>query len=221
MRHNLRILACIGILWTAFLLICVGMVYQLVRVPTTEAAILAGSTVRIDTATGHGSGVHLGGGFFLTAGHVTQGTDTVDILTDQGTTLSGEVLWSNHGYDVSLVYVEEHADISSSPLSCAPNYVGQDITILGNPLSTLFAKSWGKVSSLSKTGLEAIDGDLWRVLVTLDITAAPGVSGGPIFNDRGEVVGILVAGAVSLRGTFRYSYGVPGSAICHVLGRLV
>ncbi len=183
------------------------------------------TTVRIDIASaeggGHGSGVSLGGGVFLTAGHVSEGATSLTVKTWAGKSGTAEVLWFNHAYDVSLVYVPDLKDEPGSPMSCAATKVGQEITIVGNPLNTEFAESWGHVSSFGKTGLENIpeQAGLWKELVTLDATAAPGVSGGPIFNSAGEIVGILVSGAVNKRGTYGYSYMVPSTAICRLLGR--
>lgn len=181
------------------------------------------TAVRIDIIAaqggGHGSGVSLGHGVFLTAAHVTEGATTLTVKTRAGKSGTAEILWLNHAYDVSIVYVEALKDEPGSPMSCSATAIGQEITIVGNPLNTEFATSWGHVSSLGKTGLENLDKGLWRELVTMDATAAPGVSGGPIFNKDGEIVGILVSGAVSDRGTFGYSYMVPSTAICRLLGR--
>ncbi|KRB22661.1 S1 family peptidase [Mesorhizobium sp. Root172] len=182
------------------------------------------TTVRIDITKekgdGHGSGVSLGHGVFLTAGHVTEDATSLTVKTRAGKSGTAEVLWSNHAYDVSIIYVEALKDEPGSPMACAATTIGEDITIVGNPLNTEFATSWGRISSLEKTGLENLDGKgLWRSLVTMDATAAPGVSGGPIFDKDGEIVGILVSGAVSDRGTFGYSYMVPSTAICRLLGR--
>jgi serine protease Do len=182
------------------------------------------TAVRIDITKekgdGHGSGVSLGHGVFLTAGHVTEDATSLTVKTRAGKSGTAEVLWSNHAYDVSVIYVEALKDEPGSPMACAATTIGEDITIVGNPLNTEFATSWGRISSLEKTGLENLDGKgLWRSLVTMDATAAPGVSGGPIFDKDGEIVGILVSGAVSDRGTFGYSYMVPSTAICRLLGR--
>lgn len=169
---------------------------------------------------GHGSGTHVGGGYFITAGHVTNGAKLLTIRSIEGYSYNAEILWQNTEYDVSLLYVKDHDRLGSVPMSCAENHVGQNITITGNPLDTLQAKSWGKVSGLSLTGLEdRYDGGMWKKLITLDITAAPGVSGAGIINDSGQLVGILVAGAVSDRGVFPYTYGVGASTICKLLAR--
>lgn len=168
---------------------------------------------------GHGSATHLGNGVFLTAGHVTQGARELHVRTNDGYSYSAEILWQNNQYDVALVYVKEYQNIASVRLSCAPNYVGQQITITGNPMDALNAKSWGRVSSLDKTGLEEKYSGMWKKLMTLDIAAAPGVSGAGLINSNGELVGILVAGMVSERGIFPYTFAVPAQTICFVMAR--
>lgn len=170
---------------------------------------------------GHGSATHIGNGLMLTAGHVTKGARELHVRTNDGLNYSAEILWQNNEYDVALIYVKEHGNIDSVPLSCKKNFVGQQITITGNPNDALHAKSWGRVSGLMKTGLEgAYSNGMWKNLMTLDIAAAPGVSGAGVINNAGEVVGILVAGMVSERGVFPYVFAVPAPAICHVMGRI-
>lgn len=207
------------VLVLASCLMAVGLVVQTIAIHADPEGVVKRTAVRMDLVNGHGSGVSLGGGVFLTAGHVTENAASVTVKTQDGKSGAGEVLWLNHAYDVSLVYVPGLKDEPGSPMSCAATKVGQAITIVGNPLNTEFAESWGRVSGLGKTGLEDLQNGLWKELVTLDATAAPGVSGGPIYNNLGEIVGILVSGAVSDRGTFGYSYMVPSTVICRLLGR--
>ncbi|PAP93975.1 hypothetical protein CIT31_16545 [Mesorhizobium wenxiniae] len=200
------------------LLVCAFILFGFT--PTPPDAHKA--AVRVQANGWHGSGVHIGNGFILTAGHVTENAEGLVVKTDGGQVHKAEVLWLNHAFDVSLVYVDDMKDESGAPLSCEKTTVGQSVTIIGNPLDTDFAQSWGRVSGFGKTGLENLDKrGLWRSLVTLDVTAAPGVSGGPVYDDQDNVVGILVAGAISMRGTFGYSYMVPSTAICHIMGRAI
>lgn len=169
--------------------------------------------------TGHGSATHLGAGVFLTAGHVTKGAKELTIRANEGYSYSAEILWQNNEYDVALLYVKDYQKFGSVPLSCAANYVGQPITITGNPHGAIQAKSWGRVSGLGKTGLEETYQGMWKKLITLDIAAAPGVSGAGVINSNGEVVGILVAGMVTDRGVFPYVFAVPSTVICHLMAR--
>lgn len=175
--------------------------------------------VMVEIDNGHGSGTVLEGGYVLTAAHVTNGSKTFTIRTDDGQVYDGKLLWQNTQYDVAIIDIGRTDKVATAALSCKDNFVGQNITIVGNPLDTRDAKSWGRVSSLASTGLENLYDGMWKKLVTLDITAAPGVSGAGVINDSGQIVGILVAGSVSDRGTFRYAYAVPASVICHLLTR--
>jgi S1-C subfamily serine protease len=171
----------------------------------------------------HGSGVYIGNGFVLTAGHVTDDKKTVKVRTQVGQVVDGRVLWGSlyrlGGHDVGLVYVEG-LQVPAAELTCTNPVVGDDVSIIGNPYEVEFARTWGKVSATGLTGLETDVAMAWSELYTLDVTAAPGVSGGPVFNDRGQIVGILVGGMVGTpRGNFNYSYMVPASAVCRMLGR--
>lgn len=184
---------------------------------------MARSVVRMDIPNvGHGSGVHLGNGFILTAGHVTEDAQYIDVVDTLGAHHHGEILWYNHAYDVSLVYISDYRSVAKARLSCKDPKIGQAIRIEGNPGDVDFATTWGRVSAFGKVGYENIDGKgLWKRLITLDITAAPGDSGGPVYDDEtGEVLGILVSGMIlPMRGTFPYSYMVGGREICHIMGR--
>lgn len=173
------------------------------------------AVVKVRVAGGHGSGVHIGGGYVLTAGHVATDNATVTVMRSNGGEMDAEVLWSNHGvgaYDVSLLYAPEMIGEASASLSCAPYYWGQDIIIVGNPRGTEFATTWGKVSGQFSTDFNTV----WRDIAVIDISVFPGVSGGPVFDAvDGAVVGLLVGG---YRGS-GYAVMVPGSAVCHMMGR--
>lgn len=180
------------------------------------------SVVKISSGGGHGSGVHLGNGFILTAGHVADMAGEFDIKTSDGKTAKARVLWSNHASDVALLRIEGGFDLPAAKLACNAMRIGQSVRLEGNPSDTEFATSWGRVSALGHTGFENLDGrGRWKVLVTLDMTAAPGTSGGPIFDgDTDNVAGILVSGMQTLRGTFAYTYMVPSTEICTFFGRV-
>lgn len=179
---------------------------------------LAMSAVKLTAPFWTGSGVYLGDGFIITAGHVTDGLKNISVLMSDGKKATGEVLWTNTldggGYDVSLVYAKG-LPAASAKLSCRPTKVGDHVSIVGNPNILTFLETWGRVSgAVSPLGW----GD-WKSLVALDIVAAPGVSGGPVYNDSGGVVGILVSGLVDQHGTYGYSFMVPSTTICMMLGR--
>ena len=177
------------------------------------------SAVKMEAPGWTGSGVYLGDGFIITAGHVTAGLRSIDVELSDGNKVKAEVLWTNTptdgGYDVSLVYAA-NLPAASAPLSCKPTATGEAVTIIGNPDSLTFLQSWGRVSGKVTKG----DWGDWKSLVALDVVAAPGVSGGPVYNNNGDVVGILVSGLSDARGNYGYTFMVPSTTICMMLGRV-
>ncbi|MER9685921.1 serine protease [Mesorhizobium sp. M0139] len=176
---------------------------------------LAKSAVRVEVAGGHGSGVHIGNGFFITAGHVGKDVTSVILTAQDGSKYTGEVLWAvlGQGHDVALVYSPKAAGLDASSLSCSPSYVGQAVRLVGNPMDLEFANTWGRVSS--NFGFTA---GPWNGLIPLDLTGTFGVSGGPVYDEAtSEVVGILVSGLPNTG----YTLMVPGADICRMLGRVV
>ena len=180
--------------------------------PTVKVSLLNG---------GHGSGVHIGGGYFITAGHVAEGSANVFLLSSAGTEAEAEVLWANWrqgGFDVSLVYSAALADeVSAASLSCAKPYVGQYIRAEGNPIVGEFITTWGRVAGTGRSGFEGIAGKAWRTAVTVNVAGGRGSSGGPVYDDKtNELVGIIVAGYGDVSPI---AIMVPGNTLCHMLGR--
>lgn len=173
--------------------------------------------VRVSVENGHGSGVHIGNGFIVTAAHVVGEAKTADIKAEDGQTFTATVLWSNKDYDVALVRVEAKSAIQSRPLSCKDPAAGTLIQTTGNPLNLEFIRTWGHVGSVvAKRGP-------WLRTFIADITVAGGVSGGPVYDMQQRIVGIVVGTAVQplgLSGSFiALTYVVPASAICSLLAR--
>ncbi|WP_137389139.1 S1C family serine protease [Rhodoligotrophos defluvii] len=181
-------------------------------VATPAKGGLAGSTVKIVLPTGNGSGVHIGSGRILTAAHVTKlaPDGKLKVATDDGRILDGEVLWQSEVYDVALVRVEAPESVAASDLSCRTPAVGESFTAKGSPLGQDFISTWGRVSAPVRTI------GPWKEGVLMDLSIAPGSSGGPVFDSAQHVIGIVV-------GMFRPQPGfgviVPGSTVCALLAR--
>jgi S1-C subfamily serine protease len=172
------------------------------------------STVLVSDDTGHGSGVHIGHGFILTAAHVVEDHEDMTITDSLGHKQPGKVLWSNKPYDVALLHVD-HTDADSTPLNCTVHpKVGDAITAVGNPFSLGLMHSWGHIAA----GVE--ERERFRSAFLADMTIAPGMSGGGVFDKSGNLVGLSVAFVTA--GPFGYaiSYIVPVSAACHLMGRI-
>lgn len=183
------------------------------------AAPTAAATVLVDTNSGHGSGVHIGNGLYITAAHVTKDAEHLTVKLDTGEDFPAEVLWANEAYDVALIKTRPPGAAAARLDCAAPELAtGTIIEIIGNPLGLRNIHTWGRVSRATEQGKAP------RYSLIADITIAPGNSGGPAFDREGRLVGIVVAVSLARTGPMSssivpLSYVVPASAICTLLGR--
>jgi S1-C subfamily serine protease len=175
------------------------------------------STVKVLAGEGHGSGVHTGNRYIVTAAHVVGTRKTVKVKATHGGESEADVLWVNTTHDIALLRARELTGVAVSRLSCNPVSIGQHIEAIGNPGPLEFVHAFGKVSSGVRTN------DHWKEFYIASMVAAPGMSGGPVINERGHVVGILVGVALTQVGwgssAISLAYIVPGQTVCHLTMR--
>lgn len=170
-------------------------------------------TVKVMRVDRHGSGVHIGDGLFLTAAHVVGGDDAITLKTVHGRSAAAERLWLNEELDVALLRGERLQAIAAATLSCRMPRIGEAVEAVGHPGSEEFVHSFGHVSSRAQKRAA------WRDIVVIDLTILPGMSGGPLLDATGKLIGILVAVQTFGLALTRFGYVVPGAAICPLLAR--
>jgi S1-C subfamily serine protease len=180
---------------------------------TSTPPAMASAFLKVSDPMGHGSGVHIGNGYVLTAAHVVGLNKTMTILDDEKRAMAGEVLWANAEYDIALLRLPGAAHVESAPLSCAKTYVGQPVKAYGNPQDLDFVFTFGLVNG------EPRKWAVWREVVPADLTVIPGQSGGAVVDAQGSVVGITVGVMIWQYGLSGQGFFVPGSAICELMGR--
>lgn len=170
------------------------------------------STVKVLAGEGHGSGVHTGNRYIVTAAHVVGSLKMVKVKATHGGESEADVLWVNEAHDIALLRARELTGVDVSRLSCAPVSVGQHIEAIGNPGPLEFVHAFGQVSSGVKTG------ERWKEFYIAAMAVAPGMSGGPVINSHGQVVGIVVGVALTQIGwgasAVSLAYIVPGQTVC-------
>jgi S1-C subfamily serine protease len=178
---------------------------------------LALSTVKVLVGEGHGSGVHTGNRYIITAAHVVGQAETVKVKTSRGVESEADVLWINKAHDIALLRAKELPGVDVSRLTCTDPMVGQHITAVGNPGPLEHITAYGRVASLLKHGKP------WADFYIVSMAVAPGMSGGPVFNEQGQVVGLVVGVAMMSIGwagaPVGFGYITPASAVCRMLAR--
>lgn len=149
------------------------------------------------TARGVGSGVIVdANGLILTAAHVVSRANTVQVHLRSGEVLPAEVVGTDRVYDLALVRVNSERLLPAAVLGASSLLQrGETVVALGRaprrqagPTAGIFLEV-----NLERSGVPDI---------VSTAVAYPGDSGGALVNERGEVVGIIVAitgdGLVSL-----------------------
>lgn len=184
--------------------------------PDTRKAEDADAPRLVRTEGGHGTSTSLGGGLYLTAHHVVAGGNSFTL--EMGKRKAPAVVEREMpNYDLALVRAA--LDTPAIPLSCADVAVGTRIHADGYPWNDEFghARTHGTVAQSAKWDATidiAYRGRSFRrAIQRLDLAIAPGMSGGPVRNDRGQLVGITLA-----LYNASLSMMVPAAAICEALG---
>lgn len=179
--------------------------------PATETA-----TVKIQVNDGHGSGVHIGDGFIVTAAHVVGDAKEVQLKAKGGALRKADVLWVNKANDIALLRTSSDG-LGIAKLGCHGVRVGDTIVAYGNPLKIEFVAAYGRIAG------EPRETGPWKSVYVTDITTVMGQSGGGTFAENGDLIGITVgvmAAPIGFSGSLvGYGYVVPSTAVCELLAR--
>ena len=160
-----------------------------IRTSATAGYNFFGQPVKTASA---GSGFVLSkDGYILTNYHVVKNAETVTVTLYSGEELEARYIGGEEDYDIAVIKVEAE-DLQPVTLgdSAALN-VGDHVLAIGNPLGELtFSMSGGMISCVDRA--INVDGTPFNMIQT-DASINPGNSGGPLFNQYGEVVGIVSA----------------------------
>ena len=173
------------------------------------------SIVKLVRLEGHGSGVYIGDGNYLTANHVIDGLASVDIVTTGGETRKANIVWASKDYDIAMVHADS-PDTKPAKLNCGVIPVGSEIHAQGNPMMLDFVTTYGHIAKLPETL------DHWKSTYIVDMVTVQGMSGGPVLDSNDDIVGITVGVLYMPLGISSSMTGigavVPSSEICKMLG---
>ncbi len=167
-------------------------------------------TVTVRTPSGHGSGFVLSDdGYIITNYHVIAGSRTVLVVTEEAE-YQAAVMHSNAARDVALLKITDEHDLQPLPLSRTAAILSETLYVVGTPLSE-------KLSfSITKGILSAqrmIDD---KRFYQTDAAVTHGNSGGPVFNQYGNVIAITVSGIEG--GAVNINYLIPIEDVLDALG---
>ena len=164
-------------------------VHSVVMIESTIVSSVYGQTA---TGVASGSGFIISGdGYVVTNFHVVEGASSVNVVLYDGRTFPAQLVGYDSTNDIALLKVEADGLDAVTLGSSDDLIVGDQVVAIGNPLGELTSTlTVGYVSAKERT--VSTDGTVINMIQT-DAAINSGNSGGPLFNMKGEVVGITTA----------------------------
>jgi len=169
---------------------------------------------RIPTATG--SGFLLGPeGYVVSNHHVVKDAQWIQVRLADGRLFDAELVGSDPDTDLALLRVVDGTDLPSVVLGDSDRLeVGDWVVAIGNPFGLDRSVSHGLISAKERVlGVGPLDD-----FIQTDALINPGNSGGPLFNMRGEVVGVNSAVISNAQGI---GFAVPINMVKDLLPNLL
>ena len=183
-----------------------------VQSPITEKSESRRPSVIVKTKKGHGSGFAITeDGYIITNYHVIAGKynnkpNLVKVITSDGEELDAKVARFNKYRDLALLKVEHKFD-KAFKISNVKTYTpSMALYTIGAPKSVELGQSF----SAGIFSCEHKENN--KYLLQLDMSVNGGNSGGPVFDDMGNLHGVIVAKLIG-RDIEKVSYAIPAYLI--------
>jgi putative serine protease PepD len=187
------------------------------------AAAVAPAVVQLESSSGLGSGfVYDESGLILTAHHVVEGAEQVQVRLADGTLLEGQVLGGDPSTDVAVVKVDPSADLVVATLATGVDVaVGQLAIAIGSPFGLDQTVTSGIVSAVGRSS-ETPGGVIPAIQTDAPINS--GNSGGALVDRQGRIIGIndsIITGGGESNGNLGIGFAIPIDIAKAVADRIV
>jgi serine protease Do len=169
-------------------------------------------------ARGTGSGFIVSpDGYILTNAHVVTNADQVTVRLTDRREYQAKVVGVDQRTDVAVIKIDAHGlpvVKIGDPTKLKP---GQWVIAIGSPFGFDNSATAGIVSATSRS----LPSDNYVPFIQTDVAVNPGNSGGPLFNIRGEVVGINSQIFSQTGGYMGLSFAIPIDVAVNVENQLI
>jgi serine protease Do len=156
-------------------------------------------------------------GLVVTNNHVISEADEITVIMHDGTKLDATVKGRDQKTDLALLQVKTSKDLPTLTWGDSDKTrVGDWVLAIGNPLGLGGTVTAGIVSARNRN----IDAGPYDDFIQTDASINKGNSGGPLFNMKGEVVGINTAIYSPSGGSIGIGFSIPANLAKNVVAQL-
>lgn len=167
--------------------------------------------------TGYGSAFFISkDGYLLTNHHVVEDASKVTITLNDRREIDATVVGSDERTDVALLKVNGSGFPELRTGDVDKLRVGEPVLAIGSPFGFDYSASAGIVSAKMRNMM----GETAVPFIQTDVALNPGNSGGPLFNQRGEVVGVNSRIFSGTGGYMGLSFSIPIDVAMEVADQL-
>jgi serine protease Do len=155
-------------------------------------------------------------GYIVTNNHVVEHAKSVEVTTDDGTTLSAKVIGTDPKTDLALLKVNGEGNFPYVALSDKQPRIGDWVIAVGNPFGLGGTVTAGIVSANGRDIGEGPYDDFLQI----DAPVNRGNSGGPAFDANGNVIGVTTAIYSPSGGSVGIGFAIPADTVKNVVAQL-
>ena len=172
---------------------------------------------RHEFVTGEGSGFFISpDGYAVTNNHVVDHAKSVQVTTDNGTIYTAKVVGTDPKTDLALIKVDGKKDFPYVKFADHSPRVGDWVVAVGNPFGLGGTVTAGIVSARGRD----IGAGPYDDYIQIDAPINKGNSGGPAFNEDGEVIGVNTAIYSPSGGSVGIGFDIPADTAKMVVAQL-
>ncbi len=158
-------------------------------------------------------------GYIVTNNHVVENATSVTVRLVDRREYEAKVIGTDPRSDLALIKIEE-TGLDTLTLDTDDDVrVGEWVLAIGSPFGLDFSVTAGIVSAKGRS-LPTDSGENYVPFLQTDVAINPGNSGGPLFNLRGEVIGVNSQIFTRSGGSIGLSFAIPSSVVRNVVEQL-
>lgn len=166
----------------------------------------------------------LGSGFIISSDgkivtnhHVVEGAETVTVKLADGRSFEATVVGTDPSTDIAVLKIEADVDLPAVSFGTSETMrVGDEVVAVGNPFGLGGTVTSGIISAKSRN----INAGPLDDFIQTDAAINRGNSGGPLFNNDGEVIGVNTAILSPGGGSVGIGFAVPSDLVQEVVADL-